>query len=174
MKRFISAIGCITAIISVIISICTLRQNSKMIEATARPYVAIEIVHIENSYYFKLKNYGNSNAIIDNIEINDNVKAILCSPSTSFFTKLKGLSMPPGYVLMNCIDENGIQEQKDQLLKFGLKYHSSVGEKYEEQQEIDFKLYRIVVESRRNVNERNAPVIIAKALQDIIKTIESK
>ena len=84
MKSFISAIGCITAIISVIISICTLRQNSKMIEATARPYVAIEIVHIENSYYFKLKNYGNSNAIIDNIEINDNVKAILCSPSTSF------------------------------------------------------------------------------------------
>ena len=170
----LGVITALTAIISVVISICTLRQNSKMIESTSRPYIAIEVAHVANSYYLKLRNYGNSMAIIDGIEINENVQDLLIGPSKAFFKQIEGLSMPPAYTLMNCIHGDEIKGKDNQLLKFKIKYHSSTGKKYVEQQELDFRFYRIAMEARRSITDKNASEMIAKSLQDLVITTETK
>lgn len=63
----------ILAAISVVTVVITLRQNSKMIEASSRPYLSMYVSHIfctDCIDYLVLKNFGNSSAIIKNFECN--------------------------------------------------------------------------------------------------------
>lgn len=75
-ENILSVITAVTAIISVWISLRTLRQNSKMIEESSRPYITAQIEHIGNAFYLRFKNYGQSAAIIDNIELDENAEKV--------------------------------------------------------------------------------------------------
>ena len=56
LENPLSVITAVTAILSVVISVFTLIQNSKMIEESSRPYLTAEIVHIGTTYYLRFKN----------------------------------------------------------------------------------------------------------------------
>lgn len=60
----------ITSIIAIIISVLTLKQNSKTIDETSRPYVAIyaKTTNFQSPhYYLVVKNFGQSGATISSI-----------------------------------------------------------------------------------------------------------
>lgn len=54
----------ILAVISVVTVVITLRQNSRMLESSARPYVSIYFQPLFDTNYLVLKNFGNSTAKI--------------------------------------------------------------------------------------------------------------
>ena len=62
----------VLAAISVITVVITLKQNNKMLEANVRPYVVVYLVYEEffNQTYLCVKNFGETSALIDKIEIN--------------------------------------------------------------------------------------------------------
>lgn len=65
------------AVISIITVIITLRQNSKMIESSSRPYLSIYVSHIyctDCIDYLVLKNFGNSSATIIDFHCNVDLK----------------------------------------------------------------------------------------------------
>lgn len=67
----------ITSVIAIIISVLTLKQNSKMIDETSRPYVAIyaKTTNFQSpQYYLVIKNFGQTGATISSIK---------CSPDIS-------------------------------------------------------------------------------------------
>lgn len=77
---YISIITAATSIISIIISVLTLRQNSKMIKESTRPYVVIygEQVNFGSpQFHLILKNFGKSGAKILNIESSKNLENYL-------------------------------------------------------------------------------------------------
>lgn len=59
------------AAISVVTVVITLKQNNKMIESNARPYVVAYLVYEEffNQTYLCVKNFGNTSAIIKELTI---------------------------------------------------------------------------------------------------------
>ena len=55
------------SIVAIVISVMTLKQNSKMIEESTRPYVVVcgkTANYQEPRFYLIIKNYGSSGAII--------------------------------------------------------------------------------------------------------------
>lgn len=70
----------ITSVIAIIISVLTLKQNSKMIDETSRPYVAIyaKTTNFQSpQYYLVIKNFGQTGATISSIK---------CSPDITPFS----------------------------------------------------------------------------------------
>lgn len=64
----LSSITALTAIISIIIAIITLKRNSKMIEESTRPNIVIYSTMVDSITYIIIKNYGSSSAIIDSLQ----------------------------------------------------------------------------------------------------------
>ena len=52
-------------VIAIIISILSLRQNSKMIEESTRPNIQIYPVFLDDFFYIIIRNFGNSEAVIE-------------------------------------------------------------------------------------------------------------
>lgn len=61
----------IPSIVAIVISIKSLRQNNKMIEASSRPYISIYVESItlcEQTSFFVIKNFGNTPAYINDFQ----------------------------------------------------------------------------------------------------------
>ena len=56
------------SVVAIIISILALRQNSKMIEDSTRPNIQIYPVYLDHIFYIVIRNFGNSEAIIDELK----------------------------------------------------------------------------------------------------------
>ena len=67
----LSIVSFALAAISVVTVVITLRQNNKMLEANARPYVVAYLVYEEfhNCVYLCVKNFGTTSAIINSLQI---------------------------------------------------------------------------------------------------------
>ena len=121
-------VSLLTSIIAMIVSVMTLRQNSKMIESTSRPYVTIYIDSVticEQQSYFVIKNFGQSAAYITDFiypskldetaqahklmnEAFSCVKDSLIAPGQSFMLPYKVVDLP------------------DELISFSIKYSSGM------------------------------------------------
>lgn len=89
-----------TSIVAIMISFKTLRQNSKMIEETSRPYISIYFDYTqmgEPTGYFVVKNFGSTTAIIDSLTYNEPIAnhPVSLSNLASIFNGLVGNSIAP-------------------------------------------------------------------------------
>lgn len=67
INLFLASITTVTAIVSIAISIYTLRQNNRMVEESTRPFIVIYFTYVDSLGYFIIKNEGNSLAVIDSL-----------------------------------------------------------------------------------------------------------
>ncbi len=84
-------------LISIAISIITLRQNRKMIESSTRPYIIISFDVLRNGSpvpYFVLKNYGSTGATLTSFEFSDSLKCVTESYLQQF-ENIPGLFLAP-------------------------------------------------------------------------------
>ena len=117
----------ITSIVAIVISIATLRQNSKMIESTSRPYIGIysagNYVKKPNSYII-LKNFGQSSATI--LSFSCDIDLAKLNP-TEFdykpFQNIQGTVIMPGQSFHACIDLNNVYPEITEL-NFNIIYAS--------------------------------------------------
>lgn len=64
----LSILSVVLVIVSVVVSIATLRQNSKMIESSARPYIGVSSLQVSNGspfFLISVRNYGASAGLIN-------------------------------------------------------------------------------------------------------------
>lgn len=172
LENPLSIITAVTAIISVAISVLTLKQNSKMIEESFRPYLTAEIEHIGNVFYLRFKNYGQTAAIIDSISLDKNAKMIQVENFKDVYDDFCGNTIPPRYSFMTCILQDKVSGEENRIA-IDIKYHSSV-KKYKEHVDINLSAYKRLLESRRSIDETNANIVIGKTLQDLVFAVEKR
>lgn len=109
-------------IVSIIISLLTLRQNSKMIEEESRPYITVYGASTNLSspkYYVVVKNFGKSGAIIDQFSYTPELHQFRDSKIP--FQHMVGTFIAPGhsfYVPVDLRDKEYVSK-----IKFFIRYH---------------------------------------------------
>lgn len=158
----------ITSIIAIKISLMTLRQNSKMIEESTRPYIGIYGTYTfvkEVSYYIVVKNFGASSARILSFDYDANLDlCIKSSRPRAPFKHLVDTTIMPGQSFKANIDLPTALKHFDSVI-FSIKY--SYGKKiYTE--EIVLNLKADSGNSQIRLNEEGKELrSISLTLQDI-------
>lgn len=128
-----------TSIIAIGISVRSLKQNSKMIEESTRPYISVygASVYVDSpSYYLTVKNFGQSSATITSFTYDfDLLKCIderindpkNTSPYKEPFENIENTTMAPGQAFHAIIDFNKAIAQTKSI-NFHLKYSSGTHE----------------------------------------------
>lgn len=118
-----SGVTVFTAICSVYIAIKTLKQNSKMLENSTRPYIVVygRNIRLEERTYFYLvvKNFGASAAFIDSFHISESLDYGVKSDE-DFIHRLNGAVIVPNQSHSCYLTNNSVPE----TLTIKLKYHS--------------------------------------------------
>lgn len=117
----------LTGIVAICISIATLKQNSKMIEESTRPYIDIYSAGVyvgSSTYYIVLKNFGQSSAFINSFDCEiDLSKCINSQHPTKPFQGIEKSNIVPGQSFHALIDFKKTTEQTDVLI-FHISYSS--------------------------------------------------
>lgn len=115
----------ITSIVAIVISMKSLRQNSKMIEETTRPNIQIYPLYINTIMYLIVKNFGSSEAYIDEIKCSHKFtsrETMGDNLGEDIFSRTHGAILSPGYALRCPLIG---YEVADEVFDFYIKYHSS-------------------------------------------------
>ncbi|MEG0404490.1 MAG: hypothetical protein RR571_08910 [Anaerorhabdus sp.] len=110
------------SLIAIIISVLTLRQNSRMIRESTRPNILIYSKYSDGTLYLIIKNFGNSAAYIDNIETNFFISATDNYVEGNPFSNLIGHFFPPNYSQICPLIGHLIANEN---YHFKITYHSS-------------------------------------------------
>lgn len=158
------------AAVSVVTVVITLRQNSKMIEESTRPYVSIYFQPLFDTNYLILKNFGNSTAKIDSFHTNVDFRACITDETHLPFSHISNTYLHPGERILSPIDEVHKLYEKYHVLEFDITYSSS-SNTYEEHVEINMCSYADHASIRTTVTSNNAAKLIAETLQDIAEIL---
>lgn len=159
----------IVSIVGIWISIRTLNQNSKMLEASTRPNIQIYSVYSSGILYIIIKNFGASACIIDRITCNyvfTGKETGNKNISGNIFEKVTGAQMAPGYAIRCPLYGSKMQEYD---LDFDISYHST-SKKYKEHFSFNVLLNSTFGDIYPgSKNEKESLENTAKALHDLVK-----
>lgn len=159
----------ILAVISVITVVITLRQNSKMIEESTRPYISIyfgETYFQQMTAYLIIKNYGASSTIINKFSCDFDLSKCAYDSNIVPFAHIIGTNLSPGEKIIYPIDFRKLpDDHKLNKLNFHVEYSSSV-KSYENTISLNLAAYFDVLHLRANTKGQEAKTI-SFALQDI-------
>ena len=111
--------------VAIAISLVTLRQNSKMIEESTRPQLQIYPVYMDTLLYLIIKNYGSSEAYIDQItcsHVFTRNETFGDDLGEHIFDKLSGAILASGHSIKCPLIG---YEVKNETFDFQVKYHSA-------------------------------------------------
>ena len=115
----------VTSIVAIVVSVKTLRQNSRMIEESTRPNLQIYPVYMNSILYIVIKNYGASEAYIDRIDCDHQFtpnETMGDKLGSDIFSRVKGAILSPGYAIKCPLIAHEIT---DDDFHFRVLYHSS-------------------------------------------------
>lgn len=160
---------------SITISILTLRQNSKMIEESTRPYILIykDTISINTpTEYLVIKNFGSSAATITSLKFNlKKFKTIFIGHNTDFdLTSFSNLTLAPNqkYYFPICT-----KEIKFNKLNFDITYKNST-KTYQDSFQINLKQDHITPFNKQHKignNPESEIITISNTLQELIKRL---
>lgn len=119
------AVAFFTSLVAIFISVKTLKQNSKMIEESTRPYLQIYPTYMDSAIYIIVKNFGSSEAYIDEIYCNHQFTSDELyhdSNTPHIFSQIKGAVLPPGYSIRCPLHSHKVSHTH---FEFKIIYHSS-------------------------------------------------
>lgn len=159
----------ITSITAIFISVLTLKQNSKMIEATTRPYIGVYLTstYVKNvNAYLVVKNFGQSSATIKSFTYDFDFAECVGDQYLGHkpFENIESSTILPGESFRCVIDLNKIIEKTD-YINFHVTY--SFGQhQYEENICVN-----LVSDVGNFISHNNSPnrelEIISETLQDM-------
>lgn len=155
-----------TSIVAIVISLKTLKQNSKMIEDSTRPNIGVYLAstYIKNiSCYLVVKNFGQSSAFIESFTYDFDLKSTGDTPYYNPFVNIEGSTLMPSQTDKCVIDLNKILEQTHEI-NFYIKYRSGT-HKYQDNicVKLDSKIGNFV---SHNTSKGQEAAIISETLQD--------
>ena len=156
------------AAISVVIVVLTLKQNSKMIESSTRPYVS---VYLGDTYfsslhtYLVIKNFGTSAATITDFRCNIDLQKYSFDPDKIPFKHIIGTQLCPNQSLKCPINASVAPKDLD-MMTINIEYESHSQQRYKETYRLNFSAYFDVVHVRANTKDSHLKEV-SFALQDI-------
>lgn len=121
---------CMLILVTVIAVWLIIRQNSKLIEESTRPYIAVSFDNTDNHFgdtcsgVFVIHNYGKTSAAITRFQYPDILKT---QPSSEQYQAVRGMTLSPGQSILLPYDIDCATE----ALEFKLIYHAAaVGKNY--------------------------------------------
>ena len=129
----------VLALISVITVVLTLRQNSKMIEASTRPVICIYSDEINSGApqgFFVIRNYGASSATIQEFSFDyDFSDCYVDGKGEDWLKELQGAVLAPHQSRLCLMDISKV----DKPVTFTIKYKSAAGKEYSEKQIVNLQ-----------------------------------
>lgn len=157
----------VTSIIAIFISIFTLRQNSKMIEASSRPVLSIYGESINPGYpmfYIVVKNFGSSPALITQFDYDFDFSSAYCAyKGKDFLKQLQNSVIAPGQSRICALKSSALT----QPVTFELTYSSDF-KTYHEKLTVDLKAGADMLISK-NSTEGKELRTISYALQEMLQ-----
>ena len=157
----------VTSIIAIFISIFTLRQNSKMIEASSRPVLSIYGESINPGYpmfYIVVKNSGSSPALITQFDYDFDFSSAYCAyKGKDFLKQLQNSVIAPGQSRICALKSSALT----QPVTFELTYSSDF-KTYHEKLTVDLKAGADMLISK-NSTEGKELRTISYALQEMLQ-----
>lgn len=169
---FITFLGIIT---SIIIALCTLKQNSKMIEETTRPVVVIfkDVIHINSpKEYLVIKNFGSSMAFIASIQFDKNKFDKIDNGIKGRFKELNNITLAPNQKYFFPISTK--KDLNITEIEFLIKYKSSTNKLYNEKYIVNLAQDRSVCYDKHHLTPKkveNELETIDNTLQELLKRI---
>lgn len=157
-------------IISLIIALRTLRQNSKMIEDSTRPYIVIysKTTYVaDTNFYLVIKNMGQSGAIIKRINSDKDLEPYIYLNQINPINKVENTFFAPNQSIFFELEASKIKKDKIMYINFEIEYMSN-RKAYTEHYAINFDLESSIVRSRGN-SKGNEIRDISYALQEMIE-----
>lgn len=160
----------VLSVISVITVVITLKQNSKMIENSTRPYITIygRVTNFQDpAYYIVLRNFGQTGAIIEKFECNLDLLKYSYSTERRPFEHIKNTFIAPTQSIISNIDPIELGKDNIEDIIFNITYSSGT-KKYIEQYIVNFIAETDNVQSRANTKDKELK-IISYTLQDLVE-----
>jgi len=159
-------------IVSIIISVVTLKQNSKMIEESTRPNITIyadSIYIITNHLYLIIKNFGKSTGKIISFTCNYDLREYVHFKDTIPFSDLNGFSLVSQQKIYAAFDVGKMLEDCISNLTFIIEYESEL-KVYSEKIDIDISTYANLEHLRiADCKEEDKNKYLVRAFQDYIE-----
>lgn len=159
----------LTSIIAILVSVQALRQNSKLIEESNRPYISIygEMLTFRHhrQFYIVVRNTGNSPAIITDLKYNFDFTDCYHVDDTdrNFLESIIDCPIGNGRSKICSLDYERITKP----ITFILKYKTYSGKSYEETYTVDLKAGSgLLIESADN---KEAIKDISYSLQEFVR-----
>ena len=139
----------VTSIVAIIISIKTLKQNSRMIEESTRPYVVVysRTTNFQSpSYYFVVKNFGQSGAIVTSFKCDYDLSTCSYKKEHVPFAHFENTFIAPGQSFISNIDRLKFFDKQTEL-NFFVEYTAN-GVTYSDQFTINPKVDLDLIQTR--------------------------
>ena len=161
-------------VISVVIAVATLRQNSKMIESQSRPYVGVSSIRMNNGspiFELMVKNYGASSAEITSFTCDADLSRYYPGGERPLFQGIVGTTLMPGESLIGGLDHRKLFGGSIESLRFNIKYRWS-GKEFEDESVVGVSVHDNITQIRVLSND-DAMKNISYALQTIAENTSS-
>lgn len=112
-------------IASIIISVNTLKQNSKMIEESTRPNIVVygkKVYFCTLKYVLIIKNFGSSSATITDFSCDKNLKDYSLIKNVAPFDHIIGSTLVPGQCIFCDLDVEKLKNKKVNNISFVISY----------------------------------------------------
>ena len=160
------------AAISVVTVVVTLRQNSKMIESSTRPYVVVygQVANFQNpSFYLVIKNFGQSAASIQHLKCDVDLTEYAYGVDHTPFGSIEGAFIAPQQKILCNLDPLKMSANKLKTLNFEIKYTSG-SKVYLENFSINYEAFTKNVQTRAATKDQELR-IVSYTLQDLVEKI---
>lgn len=162
-------VSLITSIVAIVISVKTLKQNSKMIEESTRPYLVIygSSTNFQSpNFYLVLKNFGQSGAIVQSFTSNLDLANYSYNENYVPFSHIAGTTIAPGQSFLCNLDTRKLYKESI-ILEFTITYAAS-NKLYTETFSINPKTYSDLVQTRASTKDAELK-IISYSLQSLVE-----
>ena len=162
----------ILAAISVVTVVITLKQNSKMIENSTRPYIVIygRVTNFQNpAYYLVVKNMGQTGAEITEFDCDIDLSKYSYSTEITPLGHMKGTFLAPGKSIITNINSIKLSEENIDDILFNITYNSGV-KTYKEQYKVHYRANRDNIQARASTKDKELK-IISYTLQDLVEKL---
>lgn len=172
IEAIATSISVLISTIAVLISVINLKQNSKMIEESTRPYITIFldtiVINNQNSFFI-IKNFGSCGAQITDFTYDKELLNNKRHNSTynEQFNRIKGLYLAPGQRKLLFYDVTGL---KSKVVTFKITYKGT-GKSYSERVNINVKNYIDIAQIRADANNKESDNTQDRILQEIAERL---
>lgn len=127
-------LSAVAIIISVVAVVKTSKDNNRILEETSRAYISIyteTLIANSNSFYLVFRNFGHTNAVMQEIKIDDVTREMIKVGNKDFLGYIAKSTIAPGQSITHVVTTYNRDFDKEYVSKFEISYLSG-DKKYED------------------------------------------